>query len=142
VALALVGAAPVAAKSPPKAPGSAVSQYLEVVPGAGGAKPSSGRAKPPSASGGALTGASTVPAAPAKPSTTTAKPSTTTAKAKPQPAPTKPPAAPAAAANPVSAAFAPSGSGLGGGTLLAIILGAIAVAGTALFAVRRRLGRR
>ena len=111
VALFAVGAASAAAKDRHKrAHDSAISQYVEVIPSAGGAKPSSGRIRPPTQSNARGKG-------------------------------TKPSSAPPAAANPVSAAFSTSSGGLGGGALLAIILGAIAAAGTVLFAVRRRLGR-
>jgi hypothetical protein len=89
--LTLIVAGSVAAKNPPKNPSkspndSAIAQYVETVPGAGGAKPSS-------------------------------------------------------PAGPVSAAFAPSGGGMGSGTVLVIVLGGIALAGTGAYVVRRRLGR-
>jgi hypothetical protein len=112
----LVVAGSGAATNPPKpAPDSAISQYVEVVPGAGGAKPTSGPAVPPTASKSKVV-----------------KPATT----KPAKAETVTPP------SPVSAAFATSGGGLGAGTVLAIILGAIALAGMVLFAARRRFDRR
>jgi hypothetical protein len=124
--VALVVAGTGTAKERPKSPSaSAISQYVEMVPSAGGAKPTSGRATPPAAS------------------------KTTAGHSKshkaPKPTKTKPvtakPAARAVAANPVSAAFAPTGGGLSGGALLAIVLGSITAAGAGLFALRRRLSR-
>jgi hypothetical protein len=128
IALTLVVAGSGSAKNRPKPPdASAVSQYVEMVPGAGGAKPSNGRAAPSTASGssaGTRAGSATP-----KASHKTVKP----ARAKSL--------ASAGPANPVSAAFGTTGGGLGGGALLAIILGAIAAAGAVAFAVRRRLSR-
>jgi hypothetical protein len=87
-ALTLIVAGSVAAKNPPKNPNdSAIQQYVETLPDAGGGKPSS---------------------------------------------PT----------GPVSAAFAPSGGGMGAGTVLVIVLGGIALAGAVVFVVRRRFDRR
>ncbi len=87
VALTLIVASSSAAKNPPKSPNdSAVAQYVEVIPGAGGAKPSS---------------------------------------------PT----------GPAGAAFATNGGGLGAGAVLAIVLGAIALAFAVVFVVRRRFAR-
>ena len=86
-ALTLIVAGSGAAKNPPKSPNdSAIAQYVETVPGAGGAKPSN-------------------------------------------------------PAGPVGAAFATGGGGLGGGTVLVIVLGGIALAGAAVFVIRRRFDR-
>jgi hypothetical protein len=128
IALALVVAGSSSAKNRPKAPdASAVSQYVEMMPGAGGAKPSTGPAAPstPSGSSAATRAGSATPKAPHK----TVKP------------PAAKSLASAGPADPVSAAFGTTGGGLSGGALFAIILGAIGAAGVVVFAVRRRLSR-